>query len=150
MPIYEYYCPQCHSLFDHRARRIGQPPPPCPNCGSVDLKKQLSVVHLGRSEVARRAEFKAQASQIHPDDMEGAVHLLQRAGSLVDEVRPIAADPFAEVQKRRRHGVADEDMQDIVDDIPLTNYTGDHTKRPGHADQANCRAATSPSSRIVL
>ncbi|MEM7111184.1 MAG: FmdB family zinc ribbon protein [Chloroflexota bacterium] len=132
MPIYEYYCAQCHSLFDHRARRIGQPPPPCPACGALELKKRLSVVHLGRSEKARRADFEAQAQQIHPDDMEGAAHLLHRAGSLVDEASPIAADHFAEVLKRRRQGVADEDMQDIVDDMPLANSTGDQTKPPGH------------------
>lgn len=132
MPIYEYYCAQCHSLFDHRARRIGQPPPPCPACGALEVKKRPSVVHLGRSEKARRAEFDAQARQIHPDDMEGAAHLLHRAGDLVDEVRPIDADHFAEVLKRRRQGVADEDMQDIADDMPPSNYTGDHTKRHGH------------------
>lgn len=137
MPIYEYYCPQCHSLFDHRARRIGQPPPPCPGCGALEVKKRPSVVHLGRSEEARRAEFEAEAWQIHPDDMEGAVNLLHRAGSLVDEVRPIDADHFAEVLKRRRQGVTDEDMQDIVDDMPPANYTGDHTKRHGHTHQSH-------------
>jgi putative FmdB family regulatory protein len=139
MPIYEYYCPQCHSLFDHRARRIGQPPPPCPGCGALEVKKRPSIVHLGRSEKARRAEFEAQTQQIHPDDMEGAAHLLHKAGSLVDEVRPIAADTFAEVLKRRRQGLTDEDMQDIVDDVPLDNYTDNHTKRHDHAHQSHDR-----------
>ena len=41
MPIYEYVCMQCESHFEELVRNGEQPP--CPDCGHVNVRKQLSV-----------------------------------------------------------------------------------------------------------
>jgi len=53
MPIYEYYCSDCHTVFNFLSRRV-QPrkKPACPKCGRKKLDRKLSrfAVSLGREE----------------------------------------------------------------------------------------------------
>lgn len=43
MPIYEYYCEKCHTLFNFFSRRTNTTArPDCPRCGRL-LRKQLSI-----------------------------------------------------------------------------------------------------------
>ena len=41
MPIYEYTCGQCQTAFELLVR--GSDQPSCPDCGSLELEKLLSV-----------------------------------------------------------------------------------------------------------
>lgn len=41
MPLYEYACPSCHSEFELLIR--GSESPRCPECGSEQVEKLLSV-----------------------------------------------------------------------------------------------------------
>ena len=44
MPIYEFYCPQCNTLFNFFARKVDTKTlPPCPKCG-VALSREVSQV----------------------------------------------------------------------------------------------------------
>jgi putative FmdB family regulatory protein len=43
MPIYEYRCKSCEHEFAHLHKRYSEPAPPCPKCGSEDLRKLLST-----------------------------------------------------------------------------------------------------------
>ncbi len=47
MPIYEYACPSCRHEFEQIVK-VSAPPPPCPDCGSdqVDKKISLAAFHL--------------------------------------------------------------------------------------------------------
>jgi putative FmdB family regulatory protein len=52
MPIYEFYCPSCHTVFSFLARVAGsRKRPDCPRCGRPRLRKQPSsfAVSTGRS-----------------------------------------------------------------------------------------------------
>ncbi len=53
MPIYEFYCSECHRIYNFLSRSI-QPEkrPPCPQCGKKELAKQVSLfaVSRGREE----------------------------------------------------------------------------------------------------
>lgn len=43
MPIYEYYCPDCHVIFNFFSRSIRTDRrPKCPRCRRPDLEKQVS------------------------------------------------------------------------------------------------------------
>jgi putative FmdB family regulatory protein len=43
MPIYEYYCPPCHTIFSFLARGLNSAREPvCPRCGRQPLEKQVS------------------------------------------------------------------------------------------------------------
>ncbi len=55
MPIYEFYCPECHRVFSFFSRRINTlAEPPCPRCRQQGLKRRASAfaISKGRQEPA--------------------------------------------------------------------------------------------------
>jgi putative FmdB family regulatory protein len=43
MPIYEFYCPECHMIFNFFSRTINtEKIPPCPKCNRLKLERQMS------------------------------------------------------------------------------------------------------------
>lgn len=43
MPIYEFYCDPCNTIFNFFSRRVNtEASPPCPKCGK-ELKRQISL-----------------------------------------------------------------------------------------------------------
>lgn len=47
MPIYEFACKTCGHRFDFLAKRVSMSPEVCPECGSRELRKQVSVFSAG-------------------------------------------------------------------------------------------------------
>ncbi|MEC9080557.1 MAG: zinc ribbon domain-containing protein [Verrucomicrobiota bacterium] len=44
MPLYEYTCSKCHKRSEHLVRSVSEEHlPDCPNCGSRQMRKELSV-----------------------------------------------------------------------------------------------------------
>ncbi len=55
MPIYEFYCPDCHVVFNFLSRRVDTTRrPSCPRCHRPDLERRASTfaVSRGRAEPA--------------------------------------------------------------------------------------------------
>lgn len=55
MPVYEFYCAECHTIFNFLSRRVNtEQRPSCPLCGRPDLDRQVSrfAVSKGRKEDA--------------------------------------------------------------------------------------------------
>ena len=55
MPIYEFYCSNCHTVFNFLARTVNTTKrPACPRCGRPDLQKKVSpfAISKGRAEPA--------------------------------------------------------------------------------------------------
>jgi putative FmdB family regulatory protein len=53
VPIYEFYCVDCHTVFNFFSRRIDtEKRPACPRCGRPQLERRLSVfaISKGRRE----------------------------------------------------------------------------------------------------
>ena len=53
MPVYEFYCADCHMIFNFFSRRINTDKcPDCPRCGRPALERQVSrfAVSKGRKE----------------------------------------------------------------------------------------------------
>lgn len=53
MPIYEFYCADCHTIFSFFSRRINtEKVPTCPKCDRQALERQVSIfsVSKGRKE----------------------------------------------------------------------------------------------------
>ncbi len=43
MPIYEFYCPQCHTIFNFLSRAVNtDKTPSCPGCGKNILSRKIS------------------------------------------------------------------------------------------------------------
>ena len=59
MPIYEFYCPDCHTVYNFLAKSIQVTrKPKCPRCGKPDLERQVSrfAISKGRAENQDSAE----------------------------------------------------------------------------------------------
>lgn len=53
MPVYEFYCPDCHTIFSFFSRRVDtETQPACPRCGRPELGRQASLfaISKGRGE----------------------------------------------------------------------------------------------------
>ncbi len=53
MPVYEFYCPDCHTLLNFFSRRVDtSTQPACPHCGRGELPRQVSLfaISKGRPE----------------------------------------------------------------------------------------------------
>jgi putative FmdB family regulatory protein len=58
MPIYEFYCPDCHRIFSFLSRKPrATKRPACPRCGMKKLQRKASsfAISKGRSEPADEA-----------------------------------------------------------------------------------------------
>lgn len=59
MPIYEFYCQPCHSIFSFLAKTTNPAiSPKCPRCGAKKLDKQISrfAISKGLSESSKTAD----------------------------------------------------------------------------------------------
>ncbi|BCR03434.1 cytochrome c [Desulfuromonas versatilis] len=53
MPVYEFYCGDCHTIFNFISSRVNtEKRPACPKCGLPELERQVSLfaIFKGRSE----------------------------------------------------------------------------------------------------
>lgn len=49
MPVYEFYCPECHMIFNFFSRRINtHKQPDCPVCGHEKLDRQISIFAISK------------------------------------------------------------------------------------------------------
>jgi putative FmdB family regulatory protein len=96
MPIYEFYCPDCHTIFNFLARSAGnRKRPHCPRCGRPKLSKMLSSFAISRGlpepaagehlpgmdeAMMKRAmaELAREADNIQEDDHQAVVRLMRR------------------------------------------------------------------------
>ena len=49
MPVYEFYCSDCHRIFNFMSRRMNtEKRPDCPKCGRKKLERRLSLFSVSR------------------------------------------------------------------------------------------------------
>jgi putative FmdB family regulatory protein len=87
MPIYEFYCADCHTIFSFLARTPNaRKRPACPRCGRARLERRASAfaVSRGRSEPATDDA----APGIDEDRMERAMAEMAREAETLNEEDP--------------------------------------------------------------
>jgi putative FmdB family regulatory protein len=87
VPIYEFYCTDCHALFNFFARTMNTTKQPaCPRCGRPDLERWMSRVAISKG----RAEPGPAGDMPEGDDaqMERAMEELARDADGIDEEDP--------------------------------------------------------------
>ena len=93
MPVYEYYCADCHTIYNFRTASFQtKKKPKCPDCGSKKLEKKISMfaISKGRGEEEGDGDFP----DIDERAMEKAMMALEGEASGLNEDDPKAMAKF--------------------------------------------------------
>ncbi|GIW72043.1 MAG: cytochrome c [Planctomycetota bacterium] len=91
MPVYEFYCADCHTIYRFLARRYDTAARPCcPRCARPRLERRLSVfaVARGRREPAAAGEQPEGAEALGPQER----RLMEAMESLASEAEGLDED----------------------------------------------------------
>jgi putative FmdB family regulatory protein len=57
MPVYEFYCSDCHAIFNFLSRQVNtEKRPACPRCGQPQLDRQVSRFAISRNRPEPNAD----------------------------------------------------------------------------------------------
>jgi putative FmdB family regulatory protein len=88
MPIYEYYCHKCNTVYNFFSKTVNtQKVPNCPKCKRIKLKRQMSVF----AKIKRGGEEGAEEAGMPPIDeaaMEKAMSMLASEADHINEDDP--------------------------------------------------------------
>ena len=88
MPIYEFYCVDCHAVFNFFSRTVNTTKrPDCPRCSHPKLERRISrfAISKGRSEGADTPEGMPDVDEAR---MEGIMEELARESEGADQDDP--------------------------------------------------------------
>lgn len=95
MPIYEYYCPDNHTVYQFYAKTLaqGRTIPPCPANPKFRMQKQLSafaIARAGRKDTAESPAAEPGGDQPEDARMDAAMDSLEKEFDHMDENDPKA------------------------------------------------------------
>ncbi len=131
MPIYEFYCTRCHTIFNFYSRVVNTTKiPSCPECGR-DLERVMSVFStpsgkeeeeglpdIDESRLERAmAELESEMGSVEEDNPKDAARLMRK----FSEITGLNLGPGMEEALRRMEAGEDpemieEEMDDLLDD----------------------------------
>jgi putative FmdB family regulatory protein len=84
MPVYEFYCPDCHMIFNFFSRRVNtEARPGCPRCARPQLDRQVS-----RFAISKGRKEEDDMPDIDESRMERAMQALAAEAEGLDEDDP--------------------------------------------------------------
>lgn len=85
MPIYEFLCPDCNTIFNFLSRRINtDSQPDCPKCGRQKIQKMMSTF----ATIGKASEENDPLAGMDEDKMEKAFEGLLRDAENINEDDP--------------------------------------------------------------
>jgi len=88
MPIYEFYCIKCHTVFNFFSRRVDtEKIPQCPACKTTPLRRQMSVFAKISGSKTESAEGEDRLP-MDEEKMEKAMAMLAGEAGNLDEKDP--------------------------------------------------------------
>jgi putative FmdB family regulatory protein len=86
MPVYEFYCPDCHMIFNFLSRRINTDKQPnCPRCNHQQLDRQVSMFAISKG---RTEEGDANMPDIDESRLEQAMQAMAAEAEGMNEDDP--------------------------------------------------------------
>ena len=85
MPIYEFFCQPCNTIFNFYSKRIDTATrPACPRCGKPELERQVSMF----ATIGKAGEEDDQFAGLDENKMEQALESLMRESGGINEDDP--------------------------------------------------------------
>ena len=81
MPIYEFYCENCHTVFNFFSQRVNtETRPDCPKCGRSRLERQVSLfsVSRNRSEQGSDPSMAGELEGLDQDNPQQAATVMRK------------------------------------------------------------------------
>lgn len=160
MPIYEFYCPDCNTLFNFFSRTINtSKKPKCPQCQTRTLERQMSAFAFtgqaqeagdgdelpfdeGKMEQAMQM-LASEADQINEDDPRQAANLMRK---LTDMTGMELGEGMHEALRRMERGedpeAVEAEMGDLLEEEDPFVLSGKKGKAGQAATQAPRRDET--------
>lgn len=133
MPIYEFYCRKCNTIYNFYSRSVNTTKiPSCPKCKTVQLSRQMSVfaaitggtkeesgddplrgMDEGKMEKAMM-QLAAEAEKMKDDDPRAAAQLMRK---LSDTAGLKLGDGFQEALKRLEQGEDPDKIEEEMGEI---------------------------------
>ena len=97
MPIYEFYCADCHTIYNFLSRRVNtKKRPSCPKCGRPNLERKISRFAIGRGGKKDSEESEGGSGEdpfdlppgLDEEKLERAMMELAAEAETVDEDNP--------------------------------------------------------------
>ncbi len=86
MPIYEFYCSDCHRIFNFLSRTVNtERRPNCPKCGRADLEREVSLFAISRG---REEGDEDAMPDMDEGKLEQAMQVLAREAEGMNEEDP--------------------------------------------------------------
>jgi len=133
MPIYEFYCKKCNTIYNFFSKSVNTSKvPSCPKCKNVTLARQMSVFAAitgsGKDDAADNPlsgldeskmekammQFAAQAEKMKDDDPQAAAKLMRK---LSETTGMKLGDGFQEALRRLEAGEDPDKIDDEMGDI---------------------------------
>lgn len=87
MPIYEFYCPDCHRIYTFLSRTVNTTKrPSCPRCGRVNLERKVSLFAISKGRTEPQGEDDL--PDVDETRMERAFAALAQEAESLDEDNP--------------------------------------------------------------
>ncbi len=87
MPVYEFYCSDCHVIFNFLAKRVNtEKRPACPRCSRPDLERQVSLFAISKGR--KEGDGEEGLADLDDDRMERAMMELAAEAEGLDENDP--------------------------------------------------------------
>jgi putative FmdB family regulatory protein len=88
MPIYEFYCTDCHTIFNFFSRTVNtEKRPACPKCGRPELERKISLFAISKG----RKEDSEGMPEVDEDKLERAFESMAGEMDDLDSEDPRAA-----------------------------------------------------------
>jgi putative FmdB family regulatory protein len=89
MPIYEFYCPHCHRLFNFLSRSVNTDKvPPCPRCAGKDLARRASAFAISKGRKEEPAKAPGPEADVDQARLERAMESMAGEMERIDENDP--------------------------------------------------------------
>ncbi|MCM2264134.1 MAG: zinc ribbon domain-containing protein [Desulfuromonadales bacterium] len=117
MPVYEFYCSDCHAVFNFLSRQVNTDKrPTCPRCGRPELERQVSRFAISKNRPEPDAD--GLPAGLDEEKMEQAMMALAGEMEGVDENDPRAMArfmrKFSEMTGMSLGGAAEEAMRRLA------------------------------------
>jgi len=118
MPIYEYYCPENHTIYQFFAKTLaqGQTTPPCPENPKFKLQKVVSSFAINRGAKATETAGPNEPASGSPDDarIESAMAAMENEFAGADENDPRAMARMMRRMSEITGEKIDGEMEEVV------------------------------------